>query len=186
MLFTSYFNNLLVSQSDVTSTTLDDQEISDIPDLFSDDAVGDAALLQLVDAYSGAVRVIADNPLLLPPNNSITEINHSIGELRLQLETLTALLQPQIITIYNFHNLKVNTAVTTVKDKVNSLFFDANIPYNWKIMVTWIDKPHQSNTNDVESVTVTMINHHVKSKTIELLNNYFSKVYDNTIYINNP
>jgi len=141
MLFTSYFNNLLVSQSDVTSTTLDDQEISDIPDLFSDDAVGDAALLQLVDAYSGAVRVIADNPLLLPPNNSITEINHSIGELRLQLETLTALLQPQIIT---------------------------------------------TNTNDVESVTVTMINHHVKSKTIELLNNYFSKVYDNTIYIKNP
>jgi hypothetical protein len=53
-------------------------------------------------------------------------------------------------------------------------------------MVTWIDKPHQTNTNDVESVTVTMINHHVKSKTIELLNNYFSKVYDNTIYIKNP
>ena len=110
----------------------------------------------------------------------ITAVNQAIQELWNEIYTLRDFTKPQTITIHNFHCLKVNTAVTSIKDKVNSLFFDALIPITWKTSVTWSENLPK---NEVENVTITFINFHVKEKVFQKLKKYFEKQYNNTVYI---
>ena len=160
------------STSDVTSTTSvdDPQPLSELVeiepvDLFKNEPITDDILLQCAEDYDAI-------------DDDLTEINQTINELKTHIDCLYEYLKPQVVTIYNFDNFKATTAVKSVKDKVNSLFYDASIPVNWKISVTWTET-----NNTVDTVTINFINHFVKMKSIELLNNYFLKVYNNTIYI---
>lgn len=135
-----------------------------------------ATLLQLAEEYANDTVTTATHAL--PNKLELTEIQQAIKELWGQIDTLYDFVKPQTIEIHNFHCLKVNVAVGTIKEKVNSLFFDALIPLNWKLSVTWAE----SNT-EVDSVTLTMINHHVKQKTVEKLTKYFNRMYNNSVYI---
>lgn len=139
--------------------------------------ISDNALLQIAEEYAKST-VNEVHPL--SNTLDVTEINQAIKDLWAQIDILYDFIKPQTIEIHNFNCLKVNSSVTTVKEKVNALFFDALIPLNWKISVTWIDNP---DTNDVDNVTVVMINYHVKEKTVKKLTQYFEKYYNNGVYI---
>jgi hypothetical protein len=167
----SFFKYLLVANStDVSSTTE-----SLLPGNPPDD---DAILLGLAEEYSHTVATAA---VLLP--NDLVEINQRIQDIRAAIDLLYDYLKPQTITIHNFNDLRSSTAVTTVNDRLNSLFFDALIPSTWKIGVHWTEKTDQTNKIIVDSVTITMINHHVKERTTQLLKTFFAKAYNNTIYV---
>jgi len=142
------------------------------------DGISDDVLLQLADEYCNASVTTSHS---LPDTFDLTTINRTLAEIWNQIDImLTDRNKPPIIEIHNFHNLKINAAVCTVKEKVNALFFDALIPITWKTTITWTDKP---NSNEVDIVTITMINFRVKQRVIEILTKYFDKMYHNTVYI---
>jgi hypothetical protein len=152
-----------INPSDVTSTST-----SILHD--ADKEMMDATLLQCGADFSTHDIEFLEN------NDPIGfEITKQIKTLKAQIKHLYTFLKPQTITIYNFYNLKVNTAVTTVKDKINSLFYECGIPVSWKITVTWTEKTLASNNSVVDTVTITMVNYFVKEKTVEIFNKHFSK-----------
>jgi len=152
--------------SEVTSTTVDQSA----PDVYTEhNEIDDATLLLLADNHSNADVNVAD----------LSEINNSINELKSHIDMLYKYLQPQTITIFNFKNLKPYQSVTTVKEKVDKLFQLAGIPLHWKITLTWT----QLNNNDIDSVTISMLNYHVKEKTKNVLNTFLATEYNNTVYI---
>jgi len=174
---------VVMDPTDVSSTTLDDPstllETSNSIENFTDN--DDAALLQLAEEYA------TNNETVLPPSSNsfkISEIEMQIRDIKDKLNFLYELSTPQTITIHNFHHLKNGTAVTTVKDKLNCLFFEASIPINWKISLVWTEQTlPKTNKNIVDTVTITLLNYHVKMKTLDLLKKYFAKTYDNTIFV---
>jgi hypothetical protein len=65
-----------------------------------------------------------------------------------------------------------------IKQRVNTLFFEAHIPCNWKINVKW---SHPSRTKII--VHVTLLNYIVKERVKELLLDFFKNKYNNIIYV---
>ena len=144
---------------------------------------------QLFNEYS----VEDDQELIAVLKNCVNTINcHQ--EIILKLQNLICKLQskmenvyemigkPQIIEIRNFDHLIKPTGAFSIEDQVNTLFFNACIPTNWK---TSIDYKFDANStcNKVNSVSITLLNYCVKEKTKELLNKYFKDHYSNIIYI---
>jgi hypothetical protein len=181
MLFTN-----VDDKPDVTSTTSDDLRETETLDMLdpSDavllqlaNSITDDALLQLAEDYANENNSPHKDPVVL------SDIDDVIKDMQNKIDILYDLLKPQTITFHNFNDLKVSTAVTTVKDKINALFYDALIPLNWKIKITWCDKNIEPNKTVVDSVTVTVLNCHVKKRSVYLLNKYFSKLYNNKIYM---
>jgi hypothetical protein len=130
-----------------------------------------------------------DNNLLIQHINCF---EHQICQLQTQLDYLESLiLKPQIIKIISFCDIKLKYNVITYKDQLDSLFFEADIPLYWII-----DSRLNKHKNDATTkshckliceqsdiVYVTLLNHHVKRKTIEMLKLFFDTKYDNKIYI---
>jgi hypothetical protein len=83
-----------------------------------------------------------------------------------------------IFTILNFDALMLQSSASNVNDKLNTLFYEANIPLIWKISAEWI----KDDNLIVNTVHVTMLNSFVKEKAKALLSLYFSTVYNNTVY----
>jgi len=172
MTITEFLKNCLVIASpDVTSTTIDGTDPST-------NEIDDGTLFELAENYLESDQ--ADVPANV---NICSEIEQIVQELQLKIDFLYSLSQPQTITLTNFNFLKINTAVTTVKDKINSLFFDASIPLNWKTNLVWTEKTLPSNETIVDTVTITLLNFIVKEQTKKMLTNYFNKTYNNTIFI---
>ena len=129
------------------------------------------------------------NDLSMP---QIKCFEHQICQLQTQLDYLESLiLKPQIIEIISFCDIKLKYNVITYKDQLDSLFFEADIPLYWII-----DSSLKKHKNDATTkshckliceqsdiVYVTLLNHHVKRKTIEMLKLFFDTKYDNKIYI---
>jgi len=107
----------------------------------------------------------------------------TIDLLELRLEHLYfRVVQSQIINIVNFEELKLKNQVTTINDRVDTLFFEADIPNHWKFNVTWTE----TNTNEPKVmiiVNIHLISYLVKMKTKQLLSNYLTNNYENIVYI---
>jgi hypothetical protein len=106
-------------------------------------------------------------------------INYTIYDLQSRLGHLHDLLtQPQKIHLRGFELLKLKSIAHTVQQRVDTLFFEANIPCNWKINVRW-----NTTTHSKTDVHITLLNYIVKERVKELLLDYFSHNYNNIIYI---
>ena len=128
-----------------------------------------------------------------PPPSPISvkqeqRIQQQLCQLQAQLNNLESLiLKPQIIEIIGFHHIKLKYIIVEYKDKLDSLFFEADIPLYWIIdskydIITTISDDQHNNTN-VAVVYVTMLNYHVKKETIKRLNTFFDTKYENIVYI---
>jgi hypothetical protein len=123
-----------------------------------------------------------DQECLSAVNSTLDNTISQIRKLQNQLDKLYDMVGvPQVIHIKNFSQLKIPTGITSINDKVNTLFFDAHIPSNWKISIA--RDSTDSTCNLVDTVTVIMLNYFVKEKTKELLRGYFETNYDNIVYI---
>ena len=107
-------------------------------------------------------------------------INYTIYDLQSRLGHLHDLLtQPQKIHLRGFELLKLKSIAHTVQQRVDTLFFEANIPCNWKINVRW-----NTTTHSKTDVHITLLNYIVKERVKELLSDYFNSCnYDKTVYI---
>jgi hypothetical protein len=104
---------------------------------------------------------------------------HMLAELRSRLNHLyTLLTNPQIIHLRDFEHLQLKSVSHDIKQRVQTLFFEANIPINWISQVKWT---HPSATKI--DVHITLLNYIVKEKVKEMLLDYFKNQYNNTIYI---
>jgi hypothetical protein len=75
--------------------------------------------------------------------------------------------------------LKLNNVAHTIQQRVNTLFFEAHIPSNWKNKCQM-----ESSLSFKTDVYITLLNYIVKERVKELLSNYFSSYhYDKIIYI---
>ena len=173
---------------DSPETTVNNQNLkastsSHLENLFTTEILppnelSDESILQIAEEYACSNLASTTHPL--PNKFELIEINQAIKELWNQIDTIYDFIKPQTITIHNFQCLKINSAVESVKEKVDSLFFDALIPLNWKSTVTWTEK---TDKNEIDIVTITMINYHVKEQAVKKLTKYFDKMYNNSIYI---
>ena len=153
------------------------------PSLMSSTAAMLPSLNISEEICSSLAKEIADtqnNMTVHSPSHTfeLNEINQAIKELNAQIDRLFDFHKPQFITIYNFHCLILNGS--SVKEKVNFLFNDASICTDWKSSVTWTETPDK---HEIENVSITMINYHVKEKTKEKLNKYFNRFYKDVVYI---
>ncbi|MFN9657510.1 MAG: hypothetical protein ACK55Q_17590 [Dolichospermum sp.] len=107
-------------------------------------------------------------------------INYTIYDLQSRLGHLHDLLtQPQKIHLRGFELLKLKSIAHTVQQRVDTLFFEAHIPCNWKINVRW-----NTTTHSKTDVHITLLNYIVKERVKELLSDYFNSCnYDKTVYI---
>lgn len=174
--FTGLADDLTTTVSDLTTQVSSINLDKDNSSKSSSPSIPDEALLQMAEEYTNST--INKMTHTLPTNYDLTEINQSIKDLWNQIDHLYDLIKPQCIEIRNFHCLNVNTADTTVKEKVNSLFFNALIPLNWKVSVTWSETPQK---NEIDCVTITMLNFLTKQKALEKLTKYFEKKDINAI-----
>jgi hypothetical protein len=114
-----------------------------------------------------------------PSDENTENKNYTIKNLQLRLNHLHSLLaKPQMIHLRGFEFLKFKSVSHDVKQCVDTLFFEANIPCNWKINVQW-NYPSDSKID----VHITFINYIVKERVKELLVNFFDNNYKNIIYV---
>jgi hypothetical protein len=107
----------------------------------------------------------------------------TIQALEFRLEHLYFMIaQPQIIHIYNFDELVLRNHVTNIKDRVETLFFEAHIPNHWKMNVTWTIRESDF-LPDIIIVHITLISYLVKMKTKQILCKYLENNYNNTVYL---
>ena len=105
--------------------------------------------------------------------------NYTIQNLQSRLSHLYGLLaEPQIIHLRGFEFLQLKSVAHDIKQRVDTLFFEAHVPSNWKLNVKWT---HPSHTKI--DVHITLINYIVKERVKELLVNYFESHYNNIIYV---
>jgi hypothetical protein len=117
-------------------------------------------------------------PLPLSKEKNKTTSN-TIHNLQSRLNNLHKLLkEPQIIHLHGFEFLQLKSVSHSIKQRVNTLFFEAHIPCNWKINVKW---SHPSRTKII--VHITLLNYIVKERVKELLLDFFKNKYNNIIYV---
>jgi hypothetical protein len=117
-------------------------------------------------------------PLPMPEEKNETTSN-TIHNLQSRLNNLHRLIKdPQIIHLHGFELLQLKSVSHNIKQRVNTLFFEAHIPCNWKINVKW---SHPSRTKII--VHVTLLNYIVKERVKELLLDFFKNKYNNIIYV---
>jgi hypothetical protein len=108
-----------------------------------------------------------------------TTTNYTLQNLQSRLDHLHGLLaKPQIIHLRGFEFLLLKSVAHNIQQRVDTLFFEAHIPCNWKLNVTW---NHPSHTKT--DVHITLLNYYVKERVKELLLDYFINHYNNVIYI---
>jgi hypothetical protein len=149
---------------------------SEIASFYEDNLEEEDVLCQMAEEYTNSAI-----SLVLPTQLELNEINAAITELGARVERLYALTKQQTIEIHNFNFLNLNSSANnTVKDKIHALFFYADIPLTWVISFTWTEKP---NTHEIDKVTITLLNCHVKAKVVQKLKKYLEKSYNNIVYI---
>lgn len=97
-----------------------------------------------------------------------------INRLLKEIEDLQAKLdKPQIITLIGLDYIKLNCPVQEYKDKIDTLFFTADIPLYWILNVDIKISSTKTVTADI-----TLINYYVKEKVKEKLQNFFLNCYN--------
>jgi hypothetical protein len=130
------------------------------------------------------------SPLDQAALNDTPERNEKIQDMQLKKITIQnlqsrlnrlyqILARPQIINLRGFEDLQLQSVShSDIKQRVNILFFEANIPSYWKTKTKWTH-PTQKKTD----VHITFLNHFVKERAQELLLNFLQHKYNKIIYI---
>jgi hypothetical protein len=116
----------------------------------------------------------------LPPaeEKANATTNYTLQNLQSRLDHLHGLIaKPQIIHLRGFEFLLLKNVAHNIQQRVDTLFFEAHIPSNWKLNVTW-NHPFPTKTD----VHITLLNYIVKERVNELLLDYFNNNYNNIIY----
>lgn len=87
----------------------------------------------------------------------------------------TQITSPQILDIIGLEHIKLDCKVTNYKDKVDTLFFEADIPLYW---ILFVDKKP-----DNSIIHVTLLNYFVKEKVKTKLLQYLQNTYKNSIIV---
>ena len=115
----------------------------------------------------------------LPSSEENTTANYTIQNLQSRLNHLYSLLvEPPTIHLRGYEFLRLKSVTHDIKQGVNTLFFEAHIPSNWKLNVRWT---YSSQTKI--DVHITLLNYFVKERVKELLRNYFLNIYNSIIYV---
>lgn len=117
------------------------------------------------------------SPLCLPESKTDRQISSMINELEI---LNTRILLPQIIVIAGLEHIKFNCHVSHSKDKIDTLFFEANIPLYWILHVT--DVVNENNV--IDGIHVTLLNFYVKEATKRKLTCYLRNTFNNLISLN--
>jgi hypothetical protein len=120
-------------------------------------------------------------PQATPPSEKeeTTTTNFNMAELKSRLNHLHRLIaEPQIIHLHGFEVLQLKSVSHDIKQRIDTLFFEAHIPCNWKLSIKW-NHPSPTKTD----VQITLLNYIVKERVKELLLDYFNNKYDNLIYV---
>lgn len=108
-----------------------------------------------------------------------TENNNTLCSLLQELETLHRKIStPQTINIVGLDNIQFNHYVCNSKDKIDTLFFEADIPLYW---ILHVEETLPECKKSVSVIHVTLINYYVKEKTKDKLTWYLTKTYKNRI-----
>ena len=112
-------------------------------------------------------------------NSNSSSSSITLEQLQSRLNHLYQLLaNPQIINLHGFEQLLLKSVSHDIKQRVNTLFFEAHIPSNWKIKTNW---SHPSEKQIV--VHITLLNYIVKERVKEMLLNYFENNYNRVLYV---
>jgi hypothetical protein len=104
--------------------------------------------------------------------------NFTIQNLQSRLNHLHQLLaEPQRIHLHGFEFLRLNSVAHDIKQRVDTLFFEAHIPCKWKLNVEW-NYPSPTKID----VHITLLNYIVKERVKELLVDFLKNDYNNIIY----
>jgi hypothetical protein len=120
-------------------------------------------------------------PASLPPSEKeeTTTTNFTMQNLQSRLNHLHQLLaEPQKIHLHGFEFLQLRSVSHDIKQRVDTLFFEAHIPSKWKVNVEW-NYPSPTKID----VHITLLNYIVKARVKELLLVYFNNDYNNVIYV---
>ncbi len=104
------------------------------------------------------------------------EIYQQICKMFNQIDNIrTQITSPQILDIIGLEHIKLDCKVTNYKDKVDTLFFKADIPLYW---ILFVDKKP-----DNSIIHVTLLNYFVKEKVKTKLLQYLQNTYKNSIIV---
>jgi hypothetical protein len=105
--------------------------------------------------------------------------NFTMQNLQSRLNQLHQLLaEPQKIHIHGFEFLCLKSLSHDIKQRVDTLFFEAHIPSKWKQNIEW-NYPSPTKID----VHITLLNYIVKERIKELLLDYLNNNYTNIIYV---
>jgi hypothetical protein len=108
-----------------------------------------------------------------------TTTNYTIQNLQSRLNHLYNLLvEPPTIHLRGYEFLRLKSVTHDIKQGVNTLFFEAHVPSNWKLNIRWTYSSHTK-----IDVHITLLNYYVKERVKELLRNYFLNTYNSIIYV---
>ena len=120
-------------------------------------------------------------PASLPPSekDKTKTTNFTMQNLQSRLNQLHQLLaEPQKIHLHGFEFLRLKSVSHDIKQRVDTLFFEAHIPSKWKLNVEW-NYPSPTKID----VHITLLNYIVKERVKELLLDYLNNNYSNIIYV---
>lgn len=100
----------------------------------------------------------------------ICTISNELDQIQAQITS------PQILDIVGLEHIKLDCRVTDYKDRVDTLFFQADIPLYWILSVDQDLK----NTNVIH---VTLLNYFVKEKVKTKLLRYLQNTYKNSVVL---
>ena len=120
-------------------------------------------------------------PAFLPPSekDETKTTNFTMQNLQSRLNQLHQLLaEPQKIHLHRFEFLRLKSVSHDIKQRVDTLFFEAHIPSKWKLNVEW-NYPSPTKID----VHITLLNYIVKERIKDLLLDYLNNNYSNIIYV---
>lgn len=117
------------------------------------------------------------SPLCLSKSKNDGQISKMLNELEI---LHTRILLPQILVIAGLEHIKFNCHVSHSKDRIDTLFFEANIPLYWILHVT--DVVNENNV--INGIHVTLLNFYVKEATKRKLTCYLRNTFKNLISLN--
>ena len=120
-------------------------------------------------------------PASLPPSekDETKTTNFTMQNLQSRLNQLHQLLaEPQKIHLHGFEFLRLKSVSHNIKQRVDTLFFEAHIPSKWKLNVEW----NYTSPTKID-VHITLLNYIVKERIKDLLLDYLNNNYSNIIYV---
>ncbi len=154
----------------------------------ANDKIHLASLLQPEYCSVPSFQHYVDIKNIIPQPSTETETEkNELALLTEQLDYLhTQISGPQSLQLLGLEYIKLDCKLNNFKEKVDNLFFAADIPLYWILNVSWERSKNlfdKHNDNMVDIITVTLLNHFVRETTIEKLYSYLTTNFKNKIIL---